>query len=232
MPLHRMALRRKQYWSCRVLTRWQRTWNSHVLVVGMEMVQALWKTVWLFLKIKCTLTTWPTVPPRVGQQSFFNYSCGLKEKLSWLSYLQFWPQPAAASMAPLGWGYRHHCLQVRVVSDLTRSHFQSLDTRAFILIFLQLSLPLVLCHCALLVSTSFLSALPPPGPSVSPSAVFLQLLGSRQHFTVSKDPFRTPLLRLQPQPLTQDQLLYFSCIKPNKPCPPYTHKKARIQTKR
>lgn len=55
------------------------------------MVQPSWKTVWLFLNIKCTLTIWPNNPtPRwVNFASNFATTLVGEKNLSWLSYLQF-----------------------------------------------------------------------------------------------------------------------------------------------
>lgn len=148
------------------------------------MVQALRKTVWLFLKVKCTLTIGPT---RVILQlllwvkkkscldlvipTVLTSTCCCSHSSPGMGLLP----PITAGQSPEGL----HSL----------SFFSALHTAAFSFIFLQLSLPLVLWPRVLLVSTNFLSALPPLHLNVSPSAaVFLQLLGSRQHAQVQKTP--------------------------------------------
>lgn len=153
------------------------------------MVQPSWKTVWLFLKIKCTLTIWPDNPtPRWVNSNFAMTLVGKNICLCCVtySYIQLWPSARGRFHSSPGITLPPACCRSKPWLELTFI-CSALDTTAFISTFLKLSLPFMTLYSSSFYQFSLSSSF---GPHVSSSVVFLQLLGTHQH-TDSKDAFLT-----------------------------------------
>ena len=68
MPVTDVLKFKKQY---HLLGSMQINWNSHVLLVGSEMVRLLWKTVWQFLKDTSTTRMFHSILRCLPQEPMF-----------------------------------------------------------------------------------------------------------------------------------------------------------------